>query len=246
MAPLHPSSFNNNTKTDFGETDSGSTCPVFWRMVDQTMSTTVLMLCTLQPGYQGCSQYYPDGVVGREQQHGEYNVKLQSIEHSADNSVVTRQFLLTKNTDPDGATSRTVQHLQFTKWPNYGVVENVEELGKFVKIVANKRKGDLSPMVVHCSGGVGRSGTFVSIYSLYRMLEECRVEGDSAPLERYNWLDGGREVTLVNVVGQLRQQRHPWMVEGEAQYMLAYAAVIYLLQKEINNTQDTDTDGVNH
>ena len=69
-------------------------------------------------------------------------------------------------------------------------------------------------MVVHCSGGVGRSGTFVSIYSLYRMLEECRVDGDSAPLEKYNWLDGGREVTLVNVVGQLRQQRHPWMVEG--------------------------------
>jgi len=52
MAPLHPSSFGSKVKTDFGSSFSESTCGQFWRMVTQSKSKLVVMLCGLEKGYQ--------------------------------------------------------------------------------------------------------------------------------------------------------------------------------------------------
>ena len=60
-----------------------------------------------------------------------------------------------------------VTHMQFTMWPNYGVVENVEQLANFVREVYKEaREGEGRPIVIYCSGGVGRSDTFTTIYSM--------------------------------------------------------------------------------
>jgi hypothetical protein len=32
----------------------------------------------------------------------------------------------------------------------------------------------------------------------------------------------------------IREQRHPWMVEGMAQYSLAYSALVHLLQEMLS------------
>jgi protein tyrosine phosphatase len=114
-----------------------------------------------------------------------------------------------------------VTHMQFTMWPNYGVVENVEQLANFVREVykeARKREG--RPIVIHCSGGVGRSGTFTTIYSIYSMLVDSKRTGVWTEMEEYIGKDG--ELLLEPLVRKLREIRHPWMVEGEQQYRLAY------------------------
>ena len=59
--------------------------------------------------------------------------------------------------------------MQFIMWPNYGVVENVEQLANFVRgvyLYKEARKGEGIPIVIHCSGGVGRSGNFTTIFSM--------------------------------------------------------------------------------
>ena len=38
-------------------------------------------------------------------------------------------------------------------------------------------------------------------------------------------------ISLVETVKALRQQRHPWMVEGESQYTFAYVVILHLLKK---------------
>ena len=38
-------------------------------------------------------------------------------------------------------------------------------------------------------------------------------------------------ISLVETVKALRQQRHPWMVEGESQYTFAYVVILHLLQE---------------
>ena len=122
-----------------------------------------------------------------------------------------------------------VTHIQFTKWPNYGVVENVGELGLLVKAVADEQTArglKKAPILIHCSGGVGRSGTFATLYSLYYLIQRAQDEGWEK-VEKYLQ---GEEVTLVPLVTMLRETRHPWMVEGLHQYKLAYATLVWLLK----------------
>ena len=110
--------------------------------------------------------------------------------------------------------------MQFIMWPNYGVVENVEQLANFVRgvyLYKEARKGEGIPIVIHCSGGVGRSGNFTTIFS---MLVDSKQTGVWTEMKEYMGKDG--ELLLEPLVRKLREIRHPWMVEGEQQYRLAY------------------------
>ncbi len=35
----------------------------------------------------------------------------------------------------------------------------------------------LGPLIIHCSGGIGRSGTFTAVYSLYSLLRRYQEVG---------------------------------------------------------------------
>ena len=69
--------------------------------------------------------------------------------------------------------------------------------------------------LVHCSGGVGRSGTFLAAYAA---LASTAWRGE-APARL------GADFSLLPIVRELRRQRHPMMVEGHEQYLFAYAVV---------------------
>eukprot|EP00049_Salpingoeca_infusionum_P003795 m.70923 g.70923 ORF g.70923 m.70923 type:complete len:143 (+) comp12273_c0_seq5:1033-1461(+) len=51
---------------------------------------------------------------------------------------------------------------RFTSWPDHGVPDTVSPILKFVSAVRNASKGTSAPIVVHCSAGVGRTGTVLS------------------------------------------------------------------------------------
>merc|ERR1712059_187603 len=123
-----------------------------------------------------------------------------------------------------GAEQFEVTHMQFNMWPNYGVVENVEQLARFVREVESEGRGRKCPLVVHCSGGVGRSGAFSTVYSLYCLLLKARDTGDWSQVEQN--IEQGGALDLRPLVGRLMETRHPWMVEGEHQYKLAYQTLV--------------------
>lgn len=130
---------------------------------------------------------------------------------------------------------RHVKHIQFTNWPNYGVVNNLPELMEFIRKVLGDWGEAGGPLVVHCSGGVGRSGTFSTILTLYNLLTRALQTGDLSTVE--NYLGEEEEVVLTELVLHLRRVRHPWMVEGEQQYLLAYQAVLGILNQLLSDTQ---------
>ena len=82
-------------------------------------------------------------------------------------------------------------------------------------------------MVVHCSGGVGRSGAFTTIYSVLSILHHMRDTEDSTLLDDH--LGPQEDLCLASLVCHLRKTRHPWMVEGVHQYNLAYQACNFLI-----------------
>ena len=72
--------------------------------------------------------------------------------------------------------------------------------------------------MVHCSGGIGRSGTFLTSYGVYTQYLYAKEISEDKPL------------SLVETVKNLRFQRHPWMVEGAHQYKMAYDILIQMLK----------------
>ena len=61
--------------------------------------------------------------------------------------------------------------MHFQLWPNYGVVDNVSQLASFVAAVYSSHEGG-GPVLVHCSGGVGRSGTLATVLALHGALQD--------------------------------------------------------------------------
>jgi cadherin 5 type 2 (VE-cadherin) len=63
-------------------------------------------------------------------------------------------------------TSRSILHLHYTAWPDFGVPERPSSLVQLVRAFRDRVPPSphaTRPTVVHCSAGVGRSGSFIAI-----------------------------------------------------------------------------------
>lgn len=71
-----------------------------------------------------------------------------------------------------GDVQRIIRHFHFTTWPDFGVPNPPQTLARFVRAFRERVGPDQRPIVVHCSAGVGRSGTFIT---LDRILQQIQV-----------------------------------------------------------------------
>ncbi len=230
IGPLHPRDFGHGRKSDFNADHVPDTCGDFWHMCWHVDAKVVVMLCTLQPGYQGCSEYFPqqDGETRHFGKHFKVTMSENAVE---ENGFVVRKFLMEKS----GEGSKSIRHFQYLMWPNYGVPEGVEELARMTRKVdkAIDDHATKTRAVVHCSGGLGRSGTFLASLVTYRMIKKA-----SRGLLSHKQTDTHFPKTTVNLsplVRDFRIRRHPWMVEGIAQYGVAYKVITKLIQQDLNS-----------
>ena len=57
-----------------------------------------------------------------------------------------------------------INHFHFTAWPDHGVPQFATSFISFIRRVQKSHKKDLEiPLLVHCSAGVGRTGTFIML-----------------------------------------------------------------------------------
>lgn len=138
---------------------------------------------------------------------------------------------------------RVVYHFLYKKWPDFGV-PSLEDLDNFFTLMHLSREKNASPSnprIVHCSAGVGRSGTFIALEHLMRELDagalanydgswgtaETTGEGaEGRGRSGAEWGgDGGSALEkgdlVFETVNQLREQRRT-MVQAESQYLFIY------------------------
>ncbi|EXJ79245.1 hypothetical protein A1O3_08746 [Capronia epimyces CBS 606.96] len=140
--------------------------------------------------------------------------------------------------------SKEIYHYFYKNWPDFGKPEAEDrralmELTKVTKSVA----GD-SPRIVHCSAGVGRTGTWIALDFLLQELEAgVLVESSSyfaspqssRPSSNGTWGKSGppkpstpdskdEEDAIFETVNALREQRM-MMVMNELQYSFLYEAL---------------------
>ncbi|XP_046786527.1 tyrosine-protein phosphatase non-receptor type 1 isoform X7 [Gallus gallus] len=136
-----------------------NTCGHFWEMVWEQKSRGVVMLNrVMEKGSIKCAQYWPRKEE-KEMFFEDTNLKLTLISEDIKSYYTVRQLELENLTTQE---TREILHFHYTTWPDFGVPESPASFLNFLFKV--RESGSLNPeygpVVVHCSAGIGRSGTF--------------------------------------------------------------------------------------
>ncbi|CAH0599142.1 unnamed protein product [Chrysodeixis includens] len=108
----------------------------------------------------------------------------------------------------DNSEIRIVRQYHFLMWKDFAAPEHPHSILKFIKRVNEAWSGMVGrPVVVHCSAGVGRTGTLVALDCL---LDQLRATG---------------HVSVFNTVAELRRQRN-FLVQSQKQYVFVYRALV--------------------
>ncbi|XP_067027504.1 receptor-type tyrosine-protein phosphatase S-like isoform X3 [Acropora muricata] len=145
----------------------------FWKMIWDYNIGTIVMLNEQKEGGQVYPMYW---ATEGSATFGEFTVETTSHEVFQDFS--QREFSVAKKevglVDPQ--TVHQVHHYQITDWPDKGIPKNAQCILDMISMVEqSQRKTSNAPLVVQCSDGVGRSGTFCAILSVIERLKSEQV-----------------------------------------------------------------------
>uniref|UniRef100_A0A674BU25 protein-tyrosine-phosphatase n=1 Tax=Salmo trutta TaxID=8032 RepID=A0A674BU25_SALTR len=175
----------------------------FWRMVwEHNVYNIVMVTQCVEKGRVKCDHYWP---ADREPlYYGDLVVQMLSESVLAEWTI--REFKISSEGRP--SFPRVVRHFHYTVWPDHGVPETTQSLIEFVRTVRDyiDRAPSTGATVVHCSAGVGRTGTFMV---LDRVLQQ---------------LDSIGTVDVYGCVFDLRLHRSH-MVQTEYQYSFLHQCV---------------------
>uniref|UniRef100_A0A1I8A5Y9 Protein-tyrosine phosphatase n=1 Tax=Steinernema glaseri TaxID=37863 RepID=A0A1I8A5Y9_9BILA len=173
----------------------------FWRMVLQEETVAILMLCnTVEANQKKCAEYYPTK-VNDKMTFGDITVKAVKQTKLADEPNVEITLLRVTS----GPSKLLLKHYHWIDWPDKGV----PEVSLTVMNMLTSVRGSKKPIVVHCSAGIGRTGTVVCVELL---------------LERMMYGQPCEDTT--DVLKDLRRQR-ALSVQTAMQYLYIHRIILH-------------------
>ncbi|GAB1286903.1 Receptor-type tyrosine-protein phosphatase alpha [Apodemus speciosus] len=176
----------------------------FWRMIWEQNTATIVMVTNLKERKEcKCAQYWPDQGCWT---YGNVRVSVEDVTVLVDYTV--RKFCIQQVGDvTNRKPQRLITQFHFTSWPDFGVPFTPIGMLKFLKKVKACNPQYAGAIVVHCSAGVGRTGTFVVIDAMLDMMHS------------------ERKVDVYGFVSRIRAQRCQ-MVQTDMQYVFIYQALL--------------------
>uniref|UniRef100_A0A2C9LEY1 protein-tyrosine-phosphatase n=1 Tax=Biomphalaria glabrata TaxID=6526 RepID=A0A2C9LEY1_BIOGL len=242
--------FNSEVKFIAAQGPQKATINDFIRMLWEQKVDVVVMLTDLVEGTKvKCEKYWPDS---DKMQFGYIKVKLGSTQVFADYTI--RKLELSKK----GEASHIFTQFHFTSWPDKGVPSTqwslVDVEQRVTSIPTNK------PIVVHCSAGVGRTGTFIALYNIMRQAEETglvdffktvsKLREDRIfmvqTLSQYEFLHKAAQVAIAcmrttHIVQDLSDKLNileEKNVFGKSKLEVEFEGLCAILEKPVDNVQD--------
>uniref|UniRef100_A0A667YKH8 Tyrosine-protein phosphatase non-receptor type 9 n=1 Tax=Myripristis murdjan TaxID=586833 RepID=A0A667YKH8_9TELE len=205
----------------------------FWRMVWEQMVLIIVMTTrVVERGRVKCGQYWPLE-EGRTEQHGYFLVRNTHIQVFQDFKLSHLELYNTQTGE-----RREVCHYLYVSWPDFGVPKSASAMLDFREHVLQRQEAAVQsldpswtgppggpPVVVHCSAGIGRTGTFCTLDICLSRLEDIGT------------------VDVRQTVRRMRTQR-AFSIQTWDQYYFCYMAVIEYAQRhgKLSPVQWSDSD----
>ncbi|XP_050366614.1 protein-tyrosine-phosphatase PTP1 [Argentina anserina] len=182
----------------------------FWEMVLENRCPVVVMLTRLVDYHTmvKCGDYFQAEDGPRE--FGNIIIATKWI-RTTGTSLVFR--LLEVNRTESEEPPISVLHIQYPEWPDHGVPTDTTAVREILKKIYQVPP-NLGPVVVHCSAGIGRTGTYCTIHNTIQRI----LSGDMSALD------------LANTITTFRTERNG-MVQTLEQYFFCYSAIVDELEE---------------
>ena len=177
------------------------------------------MLCNLEEnGKEKCEKYWEnknndkDAIVDSTELGSNFVINYTTEQINDD---ITIRNINIRDTEKKENNEKNIKQIHYGSWPDHKSVDLQSIYGNilFMFNLVDNEIGH-NPIVVHCSAGVGRTGTFIALYNLYRdILSQIHDEKN-------------KKITLnfMNLVRKMKEMRMH-LVETEDQYNLIYQFV---------------------
>nr|XP_058138818.1 receptor-type tyrosine-protein phosphatase O isoform X3 [Dasypus novemcinctus] len=179
----------------------------FWKMVLQQKSQIIVMLTQCNEKRRvKCDHYWP--FTEEPVAYGDITVEMVSEDEQVD--WACRHFRISYADE-----MQDVMHFNYTAWPDHGVptANAAESILQFVHMVRQQAAKSRGPMVIHCSAGVGRTGTFIALDRLLQHIQDHEF------------------VDILGLVSEMRSYRMS-MVQTEEQYIFIHQCVQLMWRKK--------------
>lgn len=181
----------------------------FWKAIlHKKSSVIVTLVMAIEDGKDKCSSYWTIPQIECEG----WTITLQQEQHIATSQlipshrIVVREFLAKNSSE-----TRSIKQIHYENWPD-GRIPDLDLFVKLLDVVDGVADDPNMPITVHCSAGIGRSGTFVAAHSLRKEMRQAN--------ERYA-NQGPVRVNIPKAIFHLRCQRMG-LVGSTSQYKIVY------------------------
>ncbi|KAF5281454.1 hypothetical protein FQR65_LT14688 [Abscondita terminalis] len=188
----------------------------FWRLIWEQNLELILMLTNLEEySKTKCAKYWPD-----KDENSKFfgNINVSHIQETRYSDFIVRELRISKEVS-GREEERVISQYHYLVWKDFMAPEYPYGLIKFIKRMNEACSVDKGSVLVHCSAGVGRTGTLVALDCL---IQQMKDEG---------------HVTIFNTVCELRHQRN-FLVQSLKQYVFIYRALM-----EVAQYGDTEIQG---
>jgi receptor-type tyrosine-protein phosphatase gamma len=154
-----------------------------------------------------CDQYWPDegtAVYG--------NIQVTHLQTICLAFYTKRIFTVkTKQSKKRGLGEMLVYQYHFTDWPDHGVPYYILPVLTFIKKSSRANPEQGGPIVVHCSAGVGRTGTYIVIDAMMKQIVHKST------------------INVHTFLKHIRNQRN-YLVQTEEQFIFIYDVLLESLK----------------
>lgn len=182
----------------------------FWTMCYENKVSVIVMLCNLiENKYEKCANYWEIKNLK--------NYEITVIKEEKKDGMIIRDFKLFNKEKND---IRNIKQFHLISWGDHAALKKCysSQIIKLIELI-DKNRGRRNA-VVHCSAGIGRTGTFLCMYHLYHEIMSQIYQKN---------LNNEISFCIMNLVRKMKEMRM-YSVENENQYEFLYIFADYLLK----------------
>ena len=188
----------------------------FWTMCYDNKVSIIIMLCNLiENNVIKCANYWNISDLKN------FEIKKLNKFVMKDKDIIIRDLELFNKEKKE---NRNIIHINLINWEDHKKLKK-NDFNKIIELIKliEKYKGKRNA-VVHCSAGIGRTGTFICMYNLYHEIIQQIYNN-----KNYNFNKDTINFNIMNLVRKIKEMRI-YSVENSEHYSSLYSFANYLLK----------------